>query len=49
MPTSGQREMTKITLFGRVWRSNTLRPQSYDIVIAIAVAVGMAASHPLFS
>ena len=48
MPISVQREMTKITLFGRAWRINILRPQSYDIVIAIAVAVGMAASYPLF-
>jgi uncharacterized protein (DUF2062 family) len=38
--------MTKIALFER--RIKLLRPQSYDIAVAIAVAIGMAAAYPMF-
>jgi hypothetical protein len=38
--------MTKIALAER--HIKLLRPQSYDIAIAIAFAVGLAAAYPMF-
>jgi hypothetical protein len=42
--------MAKIASFGWERRIRATRPQSYDIAIAIALAVaaGMAASYPSF-